>query len=110
MGSAAKIEQHFVFGAEIGERRGLPSAVIPGGRVDIIPARDGAPAGRQGNAIDHIGFEVTDMAAFKAKMDRMGIAFAREPERRVDINLSIAFITDPVGTSIEITEGLDDAK
>lgn len=99
-----------VFGAEMGERRGLPSAVIPGGRVDILPARDAAPAGTQGAAIDHIGFEVTDMAAFKAKMDGMGIVFAREPERRDDINLTIAFITDPVGTSIEITEGLDDAK
>lgn len=99
-----------VFGAEIGERRGLPSAVIPGGRVDILPARDAAPAGTQGAAIDHIGFEVTDMAAFKAKMDSMGIPFARGPERRDDINLTIAFITDPVGTYIEITEGLDDAK
>lgn len=100
-----------VFGAELGERRGLPSAVIPGGRVDILPAPGGtAPAGTQGAAIDHIGFEVTDMAAFKAKMDAMGIAFAREPERRDDINLTIAFITDPVGTYIEITEGLDDAK
>jgi catechol 2,3-dioxygenase-like lactoylglutathione lyase family enzyme len=99
-----------VFGAEMGERRGLPSAVVPGGRVDIMPARDGAPAGTQGAAIDHIGFEVADMAAFKAKMDGMGIKFAREPERRDDINLTIAFITDPVGTFIEITEGLDDAK
>jgi catechol 2,3-dioxygenase-like lactoylglutathione lyase family enzyme len=100
-----------VFGAEIGERRGLPSAVIPGGRVDILPAPNNtAPAGTQGAAIDHIGFEVTDMAAFKAKMDSMGIAFARAPERRDDINLTIAFVTDPVGTYIEITEGLDDAK
>jgi len=99
-----------VFGAEIGERRGLPSAVIPGGRVDILPAREGAPAGTQGTAIDHIGFEVTDMAAFKAKMDSMGIPFARGPERRDDINLTIAFITDPVGTYIEITEGLDDVE
>jgi catechol 2,3-dioxygenase-like lactoylglutathione lyase family enzyme len=99
-----------VFGAEVGERRGLPSAVIPGGRVDFLPARETAPAGTTGNAIDHIGFEVTDMAAFKAKMDSMGITFARAPERRDDINLTIAFITDPVGTYIEITEGLDDAK
>lgn len=36
--------------------------------------------------------------------------FDRGPERRDDINLTIGFITDPVGTSIEITEGLDDVK
>ena len=99
-----------VFGAEAGERRGLPSAVIPGGRVDFIPARGDAPKGTQGAAIDHIGFEVTSMEAFRAKMERLGIAFARAPERRDDINLTIAFITDPVGTYIEITEGLDDAR
>ena len=50
------------------------------------------------------------MAAFKAKMDSMGIAFNRGPERIDDINLTIAFITDPVGTYIEITEGLDDVE
>lgn len=98
-----------VFGAEVGERRGLPSAVIPGGRVDFIPARGEAPKASQGTAIDHIGFEVASMDAFKAKMDSLGIPFARAPERRDDIGLTIAFITDPVGTYIEITEGLDDA-
>lgn len=99
-----------VFGAEVGERRGLPSAVIPGGRVDFLPARGEAPQGSQGTAIDHIGFEVASMDEFKAKMDKLGIPFARAPERRDDISLTIAFITDPVGTYIEITEGLDDAK
>ena len=43
-------------------------------------------------------------------MDSMGIAFNRGPERIDDINLTIAFITDPVGTYIEITEGLDDVE
>lgn len=99
-----------VFGAEAGERRNLPSAVIPGGRVDFLPARGEAPQGTQGAAIDHIGFEVADMDAFAAKMERMGITFSRAPERRDDINLTIAFITDPVGTYIEVTEGLDDVE
>lgn len=99
-----------VFGAEVGERNGMPSAVIPGGRIDVLAARGEAPLPTTGAAIDHIGFEVTDMDAFAAKMEKLGIAFNRAPERRDDINLTIAFITDPVGTYIEITEGLDDAK
>jgi catechol 2,3-dioxygenase-like lactoylglutathione lyase family enzyme len=99
-----------VFGADIGERRGMPSAVIPGGRVDFLPVQGDAPTGSQGNAIDHVGFEVVDMAAFKTKMDSLGIAFNRAPERRDDIGLTIAFITDPVGTYIEITQGLAAAK
>jgi len=95
-----------VFGAEVGERRGLPSAVIPGGRVDFIPNRNGDPLPTQGTAIDHIGFEVADMDAFAAKMNRMGIPFDREPSCIEAINLCIAFITDPKGTYIEITQGL----
>lgn len=99
-----------VFGAEVGERRNLPSAVIPGGRVDFLPARGDAPMPSQGTAIDHIGFEVADMKAFAAKMQTLGISFNREPEYIEAINLTIAFITDPAGTYIEITEGLDDAE
>ncbi len=100
-----------VFGAEVGERRGLPSAVIPGGRVDFLPHRgETAPLGTQGTAIDHIGFEVTDMDAFAAKLEGLGIKFDRAPEYIDAIKLKIAFITDPVGTYIEITEGLDDVK
>ena len=99
-----------VFGAEVGERAGMPSALIPGGRVDVIAARGADPKPSQGAAIDHIGFEVSDMSAFAAKMERMGIPFNRGPERIDDINLTIAFITDPVGTYIEITEGLDDVE
>ena len=99
-----------VFGAEAGERRGLPSAIIPGGRVDFIPARGDAPLGTQGTAIDHIGFEVADMDAFATKMAGLGITFNRAPEQRDDIRLTIAFITDPAGTYIEITEGLVNAE
>jgi len=99
-----------VFGADIGERNGMPSAVIPGGRVDVLAVRGEAPMGSQGNAIDHIGFEVTSMDAFAAKMATLGIMFNRAPEHIDAINLTIAFITDPVGTYIEITEGLDDVK
>jgi len=94
------------FGAEAGERRGLPSALVPGGRVDFIPARGEAPAGSRGAAIDHIGFEVADMDAFAARMADLGITFDRGPMAVDAIGLEIAFITDPAGTYIEITEGL----
>lgn len=99
-----------VFGAEVGERRNLPSAVIPGGRVDFLPARGEAPKGSQGAAIDHIGFEVADMDAFAAHVASLGISFDRAPEYIEAIGLKIAFLTDPVGTYIEVTEGLDDVE
>jgi len=95
-----------VFSAEAGERRGLPSALVPGGRVDVLPAPGEAPRGSQGAAIDHIGFEVADMQAFAAHAAALGIEFDRPPRTVDAIGLTIAFITDPVGTYIEITEGL----
>ena len=96
-----------VFSAEVGERRGLPSALVPGGRVDFIPARGEAPKPSRGGAIDHIGFEVADMDAFAAHLGELGVEFDRAPTRIDAIGLTIAFLTDPAGTYIEVTEGLD---
>jgi catechol 2,3-dioxygenase-like lactoylglutathione lyase family enzyme len=60
-----------------------------------------------GRALDHIGFEVKDLQAFLTKLDAQGI----KPSvtfRRVDaLGINIAFIVDPWGTNIELTEGLD---
>jgi extradiol dioxygenase family protein len=98
------------FGAAAGERRGLPSALVPGGRVDFLPARGEAPAGSRGAAIDHIGFELDDMDAFAMRMADRGIEFDLGPMAIEAIGLEIAFITDPVGTYIEITEGLADIE
>jgi len=108
---ADKLREWYVtaFGAMPGERRGLPSAVVPDGRVDFIPARGDAPRASRGGAIDHIGFEVDDMDAFAARMAALGIEFDRAPQTIDAIGITIAFITDPAGTYIEITQGLDDA-
>jgi len=53
---------------------------------------------------------VEDLDVFAAKMARMGIPFDREPSCIDAINLCIAFITDPKGTSIELTQGPDDIQ
>ncbi len=95
-----------VFGAEVGERRGLPSALIPGGQVDFLPLQGDLPLPTQGTAIDHIGFEVASLDAFATRMADLGITFDREPACIDEIKLCIAFITDPTGTFIELTQGL----
>ena len=104
------------FGAEVGSRRNLPSAMFPGGEVDFLKAaapRD-APAGTvatvaatKGRSIDHIGFEVKDLKAFTDKLKADGVPFDMEMRDMMQqIKLKIAFILDPVGTRIELTEGL----
>jgi catechol 2,3-dioxygenase-like lactoylglutathione lyase family enzyme len=63
--------------------------------------------GTQGTAIDHIGFEVEDLDAFVERLAAKGITLD-SPVREIEaIGLKIAFLTDPLGVYIELTEGLD---
>ena len=94
------------FGAEATTRRNLPAAKIPGGDVDFLKAKD-AQTPTKGRTLDHIGFEIKDLQAFCKKLDADGIKFDM-PYRDVPaIGLKIAFIIDPVGTRIELTQGLE---
>jgi predicted enzyme related to lactoylglutathione lyase len=82
------------------------SASLPGLTMNFSPSQSPA-AGTQGRAIDHIGFEVKNLEAFTKKLEAQGIKLA-SPYRQVPaLSISIAFITDPWGTYIELTEGLD---
>jgi hypothetical protein len=62
--------------------------------------------GTGGRAVDHVGFEVRGLEAFCAELERKGIALA-QPYRKSG-NLAMAMLTDPWGTSLELTEGLRD--
>ena len=60
-----------------------------------------------GRVLDHIGFEVDNLQAFLKKLEGMGIT-PTVTYRRIDaLDIGIAFIVDPWGTNIELTEGLD---
>jgi predicted enzyme related to lactoylglutathione lyase len=85
------------------------SASLPGLGMNFSPAQ-GAVAGTQGRALDHIGFEVENLEAFTKKLESQGIKLA-VPYRQVPaLGIAIAFLTDPWGTYIELTEGLDAVK
>ncbi len=60
----------------------------------------------KGRAIDHIGFEVTNLDEFAKKLDAQGIKLDVPIRQIPNTKLKIAFITDPWGTYIELTEGL----
>lgn len=65
------------------------------------------PVGTKGRAIDHIGFDVDNLEAFVASLAAKGInieAPIRSPQGTTKVK--IAFLTDPFGTYIELTEGL----
>jgi catechol 2,3-dioxygenase-like lactoylglutathione lyase family enzyme len=65
-----------------------------------------AQAATKGRSLDHIGFEVKGLEAFCKKLAADGITF-ETPFRDVPrLGLKIAFLIDPAGTRIELTEGL----
>ena len=62
--------------------------------------------GTAGRAVDHVGFEVRDLRAFCAELERKGIRLAAPYRRDEQLGLAVATIVDPWGTVIELTEGL----
>ena len=82
------------------------SAGLPGLVMNFAPSQTPV-VGTQGRALDHIGFEVKNLEAFTKNLESQGIKLAA-PYRQVPaLGIAIAFLTDPWGTYIELTEGLD---
>jgi hypothetical protein len=61
----------------------------------------------KGHSIDHIGFDVTNLEAFVASLEAKGIKMDAPVRQVPNSNLKVAFLTDPYGTYIELTEGLE---
>jgi predicted enzyme related to lactoylglutathione lyase len=97
------------FGAKSRTGGAFPAADLPGVALNFSPSPDPV-VGTQGRAIDHIGFEVKNLEEFCKKLEADGVKFS-VPYRKVPaLGIAIAFFTDPWGTYIELTEGLDQVK
>jgi len=95
------------FDAVPGMRGSFEAADLPGVNLTYSPSTEDQ-AGTRGRSLDHIGFEVENLKAFCARLEEQGITFDRPYTEVARLNLAIAFLTDPFGTYIELTEGLDD--
>jgi len=96
------------FGAVAGKRGQFDTATVPGAEITLAKYDPQAPT--KGRSVDHIGFEVKNIDEFVKKLDAAGIK--TEAAIRTSANASklrIAYITDPWGTYIELTEGLTPA-
>jgi catechol 2,3-dioxygenase-like lactoylglutathione lyase family enzyme len=81
------------------------TAQLPGVTLSFSPSP--APtAGTTGRALDHIGFEVKNLEAFTKKLEADGIPLTVSYRTIPALDIAIAFIQDPWGTNIELTEGL----
>jgi catechol 2,3-dioxygenase-like lactoylglutathione lyase family enzyme len=93
------------FGAAMPTPQNANAAGLPGMRFSFRKT-DVAQAATKGRSLDHIGFEVKDLEAFCKKLEADGVVF-ESPFRDVPgIGLKFAFLIDPAGTRIELTEGL----
>jgi catechol 2,3-dioxygenase-like lactoylglutathione lyase family enzyme len=79
------------------------AAPRPAGRSSDLPPA--GPAATKGRMLDHIGFEVVRLRDFCRRLESMGVVFDELYTEGRD-GIGRARLTDPWGTSIELTEGL----
>ena len=82
---------------------------LPGVLLNFTPSPT-PTVGTTGRALDHIGFEIKDLEAFTKKLEAAGIKLDRPYTKVPQLGIAIAFIKDPWGTNIEMTEGLAAVK
>jgi catechol 2,3-dioxygenase-like lactoylglutathione lyase family enzyme len=92
------------FGGVRGKRWHYDAVDLPGININISGVAS-AKAPTRGRMLDHIGFEVTNLAAFCKRLEAEGLKFDR-PYSTLASGFGLAFLTDPWGTTIELTEGL----
>jgi catechol 2,3-dioxygenase-like lactoylglutathione lyase family enzyme len=95
-----------VLDAKAGQRGSVPAAELPG--VTLLFEKSGQPVvATAGRVLDHVTFEVRGLMAFCEKLERAGVRLDKPYSRAGGLDLGVAFLTDPWGTSVELTEGYD---
>lgn len=95
-----------MFGAKPGIRWLYKAADLPGINMNFSGESATANAPTKGRMLDHIGFEVKNLEAFCKKLQANGVKFD-VPYTKNSMGIGTAFLTDPWGTYIELTEGLN---
>ena len=93
------------FGGTPGMRWRYRAVDLPGINLNFSYNPDAGGAPTRGRMLDHIGFEVNDLERFCRDLEAQGIVFD-VPYRRGPAGIGYAFLTDPWGVSIALTEGL----
>jgi catechol 2,3-dioxygenase-like lactoylglutathione lyase family enzyme len=92
-----------LFGGANGKRWHYEATDLPGINMNFSSAERTAPT--KGRMLDHIGFEITGLKAFCVKLEAAGVKLDTPYTTHAD-GIATAWLTDPWGTSIELTEGL----
>jgi catechol 2,3-dioxygenase-like lactoylglutathione lyase family enzyme len=92
-----------LFGGVPGKRAQYTAVDLPGLNLNFSGGRASLPT--KGRMLDHIGLEVRNLEAFTRRLQSMGVVFD-VPYAAGPDGIARAALTDPWGTSIELTEGL----
>jgi extradiol dioxygenase family protein len=93
------------FGGIPGKRWRYEAVDLPGINFNFSSSPRPMPP-LKGRMLDHIGFEIKNLEAFCKKLEAGGVKFDI-PYKRQSSGVATAFLTDPWGTYIELTEGLN---
>ena len=94
-----------MFGGAPGIRWRYDAIDVPGINFNFSYNPDAGGAPTKGRMLDHIGLEVEDLERFCRDLETRGVTFD-VPYRRGESGIGYAFLTDPWGVTIALTEGL----
>jgi catechol 2,3-dioxygenase-like lactoylglutathione lyase family enzyme len=95
-----------MFGAKPGMRGTFEAGDLPGVNLTFGGAAGATVVPTKGRSLDHIGFEVRNLEQLVKDLEAKGVKFDRPYTKVPALGIAIAFLTDPWGTYIELTEGL----
>jgi predicted enzyme related to lactoylglutathione lyase len=78
---------------------------FPGGQMYFTAQANPPRVPSKGHPIDHISFEVKDLDEFCKKLEAQGTKLDMKIVDVPALGLKVTFITDPIGTRIELTQG-----
>ena len=103
--AAAKAWYAQTFGGVPGKRSNYDAVDLPGINLNFS-GQAARQAPTQGRMLDHIGFEIRGLEMFCRQLEARGVRLDA-PYSRSGGQMASAFLTDPWGTTIELTEGLE---
>jgi catechol 2,3-dioxygenase-like lactoylglutathione lyase family enzyme len=100
--ASAKAWYAETFGGIPGKRWNYQAVDLPGVNLNFSGSRS-VQAPTRGRMLDHIGFAISDLETFCRRLESRGLKFDAPFSKSTD-GAASAWLTDPWGTSIELTE------
>lgn len=94
-----------IFGGVSGTRWRYNAVDLPGINLNFSYNPEAGGASTRGRMLDHIGFEVVNLERFCRELEAKGVVFD-VAYTKTSSGIGVAFLTDPWGTYLELTEGL----